>query len=205
VRDDSKGWDLDQTRAFLSAVADDRLFALWSLSLSTGARRGELIALRWDDVNLDLAVIKIARTRGVVAGEIVENSVKTNKTRKVDIDSASVASLRRWRAHQSADRLRAGEAWADSGFLSTDEIGEPLSPAKVSWRFAAIVAKLDIPKITFHGLRHSHCSLALLTTPPHIVAARTGHAVDVLMKTYGHPYKESGQAAAASIGNQLFG
>jgi integrase len=66
-------------------------------------------------------------------------------------------------------------------------------------------AKLDVAKISIHGLRHTHCSLALQDTPPHIVAARTGHTVQVLMSVSAHVLKDSGREAATRFAARLFG
>jgi integrase len=205
VRRDDMAWDLDQARTFLAAVAEDRLQPLWSLALAIGARRGELLALRWADVDLDAAVNTIARTRAVVDGQTIENVVKNGKPRTVDLDPATVASLRRWRARQAAERLRAGEAYAADDHVFVDEVGSPYNPNTIASRFLARVAKVDVPAISFHGLRHTHCSIALVDTPPHVVASRTGHTVEVLMSVYAHVLKDSGKDAAARFGDRLFG
>jgi integrase len=114
---------------------------------------------------------------------------------------------RTWRveAAQASERLRAGEAWQDGDFLFCDEVGQPYHPTTISSRFNALVRKTDLPKISIHGLRHTHCSIALVTTPPHIVASRTGHTVQVLMDVYAHVLKASGKDAADRFGAQLFG
>ena len=205
VRDDSKAWDLDEARRFLAAVADDRQAPLWSLALSTGARRGELLALRWADVDLDEGVIHVSRTRTPVGSTVVETSPKNAKPRDVDLDPATVASLRRWKGAQAAERLRAGEAWTDGDYVFCDEVGRAYHPMTISSRFNRAVAKVDVPPLTFHGMRHSHCSIALQDTPAHVVAARTGHTVQVLMETYAHVLKDSGKDAAARFGARLFG
>jgi integrase len=153
VRDDSKAWDLDEARRFLAAVADDRQAPLWSLALSTGARRGELLALRWADVDLDEGVIHVSRTRTPVGSTVVETSPKNAKPRDVDLDPATVASLRRWKGAQAAERLRAGEAWTDGDYVFCDEVGRAYHPMTISSRFNRAVAKVDVPPLTFHGMR----------------------------------------------------
>jgi integrase len=207
TQDVGRVWDLDQAKIFLAAVQDDRLSALWGLLLATGCRRGEALALRWSDLDLDQAVMTIARSRGSVSGTIVEGTPKNGKVRTLDLDPATIASLRKWRARVAAERLRAGEAYAtDDDHVFCNELGEALVPNTISARFAAIVAKLDIPRISIHGTRHTSGTLALTNgTPVHVVAARLGHDPAVLLRTYSHLLATSGKDCATRLGSALFG
>ncbi len=200
-----KVWDAEQARLFLDAVRDDRLFALWALALDSGARRGELLALRWDDLDGD--VVTFTRNRVRLDSGVAEGTVKNAKPRIVDLDQRTVAALRTWRKTQLEERLAAGAAYdVDSAHMFTDELGQPLSPGGVSNRFDRIVAKLDIPRISLHGTRHTCGTILVLAgVPINVVAARLGHDPAILLRTYAHVLPQSGRDAADRIGAALYG
>ena len=91
-------WDTEQLRTFLETVTDDRLFAAWMLVVTTGMRRGEVLGIRWNDVNLDLARVSVVRTLTVVGHDVLVSEPKTAKGRRsVALDPATVATLREHR------------------------------------------------------------------------------------------------------------
>jgi integrase len=202
-------WSPDEARAFLAATADTRLHPLWALALDTGARRGELAALRWSDVDLDDGAVSIARSRVMVGAEVRETTPKSAKSeRRVDLHPATVAVLRRWRKAQAAERLAAGPAWegGDDPYLWTDEAGTPYRPDLLAARFGE--AQPDAAEvITFHGLRHTSATIALAAgVPVHVVSQRLGHAtVSITLDVYAHALPEQATDAAARIGQALYG
>ncbi|MDH3308534.1 MAG: site-specific integrase [Acidimicrobiia bacterium] len=162
----SKAWTMEQTMTFLSSVAGDRLHALWWLAAWTGMRRGELLGLRWSDVDLDSGVVSIRRTWVQVDGTPQESTPKTPQGRRaVEIDDRTVSILRRHRTAQVQERL-ARSAWEDTDHLFVWEDGRPLRPDWTSRRFDHLVRRTDLPVIPLHGLRHSHAT-ALLTAGVH--------------------------------------
>jgi integrase len=202
-------WSPEQARAFLTHSAEDRLHPLWALALDTGTRRGELAALRWSDVDLDAALVRIERNRVLVGGDVHEGSPKSDKSRRrVDLDAGTVAVLRRWRATQAQERLRAGEAWAggDDPYLFTDEVGAPYRPDTLSDRFAETQDGAGVPVITFHGLRHTSATIALdAGVPVHVVSERLGHAsVSITSDIYAHALERQHVDAAERIGAALY-
>ena len=113
----------------------------------------------------------------MVARLACETTTKTVKGRRViELDSQTVAALRRHRATQAADRLAAGSAWVDTDLVFTWQDGRPLRPDWTTRRFGRFALRLNLPKIPFHGLRHSHAT-ALMRTDAHpkIVQERLGH------------------------------
>lgn len=125
----SSAWSAAEAGRFLSAVADDRLRTAWWLLLTRGLRRGELLGLRWEDLDLEAGRLRVVRTRIVVDNKVVESDPKTAAGRRsVPLDVQLVAEFRAHRRHQLEERFRAGEAWEESGFVFTDELGRPIVP-----------------------------------------------------------------------------
>src|SRR5215469_15361395 len=156
------------------------------LAAYTGARRGELLNLRWPDVQLDHKKIMITGSTGVVAGERIEGATKSGRARAVTIDDETVCVLREHHEAQAAERLRVGEFWrgTDGGYVFTTGWGEPLYPDTVTSLMRKIIDACNahaperpLPHARLHDLRHLHATTLLLAgVPVHVVAARLGHA-----------------------------
>jgi len=104
-------WTATQLRTFLDAARRHRLFAFYRLAAYTGARRGELLNLRWRDVDLDLAEVRITGSAAVIAGQRIEGTTKSGRARTVSIDADTVQVLRDHRKRQTEERLRVGPEW----------------------------------------------------------------------------------------------
>jgi integrase len=204
-------WELDEAQRFLEATADSRLAGLWALALDTGARRGELSALRWEDVDLEAGRLTIRGNRILVDREVLEGTTKADKPRTVDLGAETVARLRRWGSTQRRDRLEAGEAWTGeapgTGPLWTDELGRPLRPDILYARFRQAQRDVDVRPRKFHALRHTSATLLLARgVPAHVVQQRLGHAdIKVTLGIYAHVLKGQDADAAAVLGTALYG
>jgi integrase len=122
-------WTADELRAFLTHVQHDRLYALWHLASMTGMRRGELLGLRWEDVDLDSGRVAVRRALVQVRSELVLSEPKTTQGRRsVAIDPATVVALRDHRAAQDVERALFGDAYEESGFVFNREDGRPIQP-----------------------------------------------------------------------------
>ncbi len=104
-------WTPAQLRAFLDTARQHRLFAFYRLAAYTGARRGELLNLRWQDIDLDLAEIRITGSAAVIAGQRIEGTTKSGRSRIVSIDPGTVQILRDHRKRQAGERLKVGPEW----------------------------------------------------------------------------------------------
>lgn len=196
-------WSPAQVREFLAHVREDRLHPLYLLVVTTGLRRGEVIGLRWDDVDLDSAMVVVRRSVIQIGGEIVEGAPKTKHSRRiVPLDSTTVAVLRAHRRRQAAERLTAGAAWEDTvGRVFTRADGRTLVPEYVSRTFRTAAAAAGVPVIRFHDLRHTTATLALAGgVAMRVVSERLGHStIAITSDLYTKVYDETAREAAEKI------
>jgi integrase len=195
-------WTVTQLDAFLSTAQSHRLYAFYRLAAYTGARRGELLYLRWQAVDLDAAEITFGGSTAVVRGQRVEGTTKGGRSRVVSIDIESGAVLREHQRQQDEEELAAGPAWNDNGGLVfTSRWGEPLYPDTVTALMSKLIRQYNrsvsdsgdpLPHARLHDLRHLHATTLLLAgVPVHVVAARLGHADPaVRLRVYSHVLRE---------------
>jgi integrase len=180
-----------QARQLIAAVADDPHEALYVLAVTTGMRQGEILALRWSDVDLDAGRLQVVRSLAMVRGVgPVFQEPKTQKGRRaIALTSLAIGALRRHRARQREQRLKAGPRWSDLDLVFPTEIGTPMSARNLLARsFEPLLARSGLPKIRFHDLRHSTASLLLaMEKHPKIVQEMLGHAtIGITLDTYSH-------------------
>jgi len=156
---EAPAWTKAQLRDFLGHAADDRLQALWLLVATTGMRRGEALALRWNDLVIlrDAGErrapgrLTVNRAITVVDNAPVATQTKTRAGRRtIALDPGTVAALERHRVRQATEREAAGEAWRDIGLVFCREDGTALHPSAVSRRFKLLGQQAGLP--------HSHCT-----------------------------------------------
>ena len=206
-------WTIAQLRAFLATARQHRLFAFFHVAAYTGARRGELLNLRWTDIDLDAKKITITGSTAVIGGERVNGTTKSGRTRVLSIDDDTVAVLRQRKADQAAEQLQAGDSWRGTkdGYVFTTGWGEPVYPDTVTSLMTKVIRahnepdqgsrpKDQLPHARLHDLRHLHATTLLLSgVPVHVVAARLGHADPAItLRVYAHVIR-SAETAAAEI------
>jgi integrase len=199
----------EQARLLLDH-AEGWLHHLVLLGAATGARRGELLALRWSDVDLDAGVLRISRSVGLVAGRLHWKPPKNGEGRRVILGPAVVAELRRHRAAQVERRLAYGSAYhADEDLVVCKIDGSPIRPDYASQAFRNLVRRAGLPEtIHVHTLRHSAASfLAAAGVPPSDIAAQLGHRDGgaLALRVYVHPMAEGLARAGAHLDAVLAG
>jgi len=192
-------WASEDMRAFLEHVRGDRLLAAWHVLTTTGMRRGELLGLRWSDIDLGRECLSIRQTRTVVKSSPETGSPKTSKgTRTIALDPATVAALRSHRRRQSEERLAWGAAWKDTGLVFVREDGEAIHPERFSSWFQQHVRRAGLPLIRLHDLRHSYATAVIRAgVPLKVVSQRIGHASPAItMAIYQHVLPGDDEVAA---------
>ncbi|MFI7129531.1 site-specific integrase [Nonomuraea sp. NPDC050153] len=171
-------WTDQQLAAFLTGVAQDRLYAAWWLAALRGLRRGELAGLRWTDVNLQAAELTVTQQRVHADGHVVVGPPKSAAScRVVALDAQTVRMLTQHRERQQELSAAAGTRWQDSGHVFTTATGAALRQDYLTGRFRRLVAASGQPPIRLHDLRHGAATLALAAhTDLKVVQAMLGHA-----------------------------
>lgn len=187
-------WTAEQLNAFLIWDRDtyrDELHPLWHTIAHTGLRRSEALALRWSDVDLNTSRISVRRANDVTRRDVVK-APKTGHARVIDIDPATVSVLRAWRLARGSIALQLARGDA---YVFGDDNGRLRNPDDIGRRWDHRVAKaqaalgLDaLPRLTLHGLRHTHATLMLgLGIHPKVVQERLGHSnISTTMNIYSH-------------------
>lgn len=205
-RSDTAALNEKQTADLLAALQGTRYWAPALLAATTGLRRGELLALRWRDVDLEDAVLRVTRAADEVPGKPVAfKRTKTGKGRTVALMAATVTCLTEHRKQQAAVRL-AAKRWVDRGLVFPNPHGEPWRPStfSVHWgRNGAVKAA----GIRFHDLRHTHATILLRAgVPVADVSKRLGHATPVITLTiYAHVLEDADAAAVERLEEGLGG
>jgi integrase len=201
-------WTPEELRSFLAHVEDDSYFAAWVLASNTGMRRGEVLGLRWQDIDFDRRRLSIRQTIISVDYKVEVGEPKTARGRRtVALDSRTVTALRAHRATQNELKIKLREAWEDLGLVFCQENGSPLHPDRFTQMFDKHVRDSGLPRIRLHDLRHTHATLALAAgIHPKVVSERLGHStVAFTMDVYSHAIPSMEAEAAETIANLVRG
>src|SRR6266851_2805352 len=199
----------DQIKSVLQALRGRRLYGVALTGLATGMRRGEIVALRWGDVDLDAGKIRVERSLEQTNAGLAFKEPKTKAGRRtVSIPSSVVTGLRdHWREQQK-QRLALGMGKArteDLVFPRWD--GGPWPPDRLSSTWAKTVSTLKLPEVTFHALRHTHASQLIAAGLDVVtVSRRIGHSnPTVTLTVYAHLFGNTDERAAAAVEDALAG
>src|SRR5215218_2049318 len=189
------------------AACEDRLEALYVLSIHTGMRQGELLALRWQDVDLKNAVVSVRRTLTRSGGKVVFGEPKTKKSRRsIRLTPQAVEALRGHLKRQLRDIEILGDRYHDQGLVFTTDTGGPINPSNLRQRgFAPLLIRAGLPRMRFHDLRHT-CATLLLSrgVHPKFVQELLGHAtIAITLDTYSHVMPSMGDATAKAMEDAL--
>ena len=190
VRREAKIWTAKEAARFLDAAESDRLYALYYLAMATGLRRGELLGLRWTDINGNL--INVTQTAVKAGNDLILSTPKTKSGRRgVAIATDVLHVLEEHQKSQDAERTHARDAWSENGLVFTDELGNLYPPDKLRHGFLNLIEAAGVPEVHLHDLRHLHASMCIRGgMDPKMLADRLGHArASFTLDTYTHLYE----------------
>jgi integrase len=201
-----RAWSITQAARFVEHVRRDRWFTMWRYFAVTGCRRGEVLGLRWSDLDLDAGTVVVRNQRTIAGGSVVEGPPKTKHGfRTLALDGQTVAELRSWRRQQTEERLACGAGWHAGDYVFCWQDGSSIWPqAPTDW-FRAHCDELGLPQIGPHGLRHTAGTWMIARGEnPKLVAQRLGHShVSITLGLYAHVLPGHDQAAVDALGAAL--
>lgn len=201
-------WSEAECGRFLRYVVETtRYAALFRLALASGMRCGELLALRWADVDWPKSAVRVGHSLAVIStGEYIVTEPKTRCSRRtLDLDAGTMSALRHHQRQQAAERLAAGPAWTDLGLVFPTRTGGYVNPTNLRKQFGSFVAGAGVPRIRIHDLRHTHATL-LLRQGRNLreVAERLGHTDPAItLRVYSHVLPDQRTESARLIGRVL--
>lgn len=207
VRPVMKTWTAEEARRFLTETAGERHGVVWALLLSTGLRRGEVLGLRWEDLDFDAGRLAVSQTVVVASNKAYLSEPKTVAGRRsVSLHPEMVAALHRRQAEQQGARALVGSAWRENDLVFTTALGTLIHPRNLARDFHAAVRRVGVRPIRLHDLRHTAATLALTGgAHPKQVQEMLGHArVAITLDVYSHVNEQMHAETAQKIGRQLF-
>ena len=196
----------EQARKFLKAAKGDRLEALYVLAITTGLREGELLGLRWSDVDLEGGKLQVLRQLTRTKNGLSFTPPKRGRSRVVRLTDTAVAALKAHKAVQNGERLKAGSLWKDNGLVFTSNVGTPVDVGNLTYRsFRPLLKRAGLPQIRIHDLRHTAATLMLgRDVHPKIVQEMLGHStITQTMDTYSHVLPDMQDQAVSAIESAL--
>lgn len=202
-------WTPEQLCTFLDSVRTDRLFAAWLMAAMTGMRRGELLRLKWSDLDLEAGTVSVRQIRTVARYRVVTFTPKTEKGRRtIALDPHTVAALRSYRVAQKEERILLGPDYANcDDLVFTKPNGSAIHAERFSAWFTQRCRKSGLPRVRLHDVRHSYVTALLADgVPLKVVSQRVGHASPmVTMTIYQHVLPGDDRAAAALGARAILG
>jgi integrase len=193
----------EQARTVLAAAKGDRHEALYVLALSTGMRLGELLGLRWQDVDIEGGMLQVRQALTRTKARLQLGEPKSARSRRrIALTPRTVEALRQHRSRQAVERLRLGPTWQDIGLVFPSEVGTPMDAGNMLRQsFHPLLDKAGLPRIRFHDLRHTAATL-LLQQGVHakIVSEMLGHSsIGLTLDTYSHVLPDMQQQAVQAM------
>ncbi len=202
----NRGLTTSQARTVLRVAAEHRLYVLYVLGLFLGLRRGELLGLRWVDVDLDGEKLEVVQALQRVGGRLRFVQPKTGDSeRTVPLPRFCVEALREHKKRQFAERSEAWPDWDDHGLVFCSRRGTPMEPDNLRRSWGTIREEAGLGETRFHDLRHTCVTLLLdLGVPPHVVREIVGHSdIEVTMTIYAHVSLDEKRKALGKLGDAL--
>jgi integrase len=191
-----------QAQALLAAIRHMRVYWPVLIALATGARRGEILALRWRNVDLNRGSLCIVESLEQTKAGLRFKAPKNEKTRAITLPAFAVAELRRLKREQAESLLMLGVRQSSATLLCARADGEPMPPRSLTHEFLKAIRRVeDVPRVRFHDLRHSHATHLLVAgVHPKVAQERLGHSsISVTLDLYSHVTGTMQEDAAAKL------
>ncbi|MFI9026523.1 tyrosine recombinase XerC [Streptomyces sp. NPDC053560] len=198
-------WTLDETLDFLGAARKDPLYAAFVLAVTMGLRRGEIVGLRWTDVDLEKRVLYVRQQTQRRRGVLYDDDPKGRRRRAVPLPAMCVAPLRWHRLRQAAAKERAGESWEEGGYVFATRNGRQVEPRNIYRSFTRVAQSAGLRVIRLHDARHGCATLLTAAgVAPRVVMEILGHSqISITMDVYTHVVQDTQREAISHMDRLL--
>jgi integrase len=212
VRYEIKPLTIEQVHSLLEAAKGHSMEALFNLALATGMRRGELMGLKWQDIDMTKGTLQVRRILSRVPSKLpgkgyVESEPKTQKSRRnIVIASFALEALKQHRVRQLEAKVKAGPAWEDHDYVFCTSVGTHLNPTRdILGQLKLLLKKAGLPNLRFHDLRHSAATLLLsVGVHPKVVQEILGHSqISMTLDVYSHVLPTMQQEAMNKLNDAM--
>ncbi len=204
---ETNAWSSDEIDRFLEATSTHRWAIGFRLGVLFGLRRSEVLALRWDDVDVQKRTLRIDESLVATRAGASWGDAKNERSRRlVPLDPETVRGLTKRRAEQATERLAAGAEWCDTGLIVATRQGGLVLPRSYDRALALIVEHARLPRITSHGLRHTAATHMVSSAKDlgelRAIADILGHSPEMLLNVYSHALPKSQSAVVDRIADR---
>lgn len=207
VKKEIRVWNLQEVKTFLKFAKDyNRYYIVLLLALTTGMRQGEILGLRWKDIDFEQGCLRITQTLSSDGKELLPYTKTKAGIRSVDLPEETIQQLLLHKNMIEQEKIELGDQYMDFDLVACTSRGTPTNKSNIRRTFKAITKKANLAKIRFHDMRHTHATLLLLQgVNSKIVSERLGHAdVRITLDTYSHLLPSMQKETARSFGKMLF-
>ncbi|HWO98442.1 MAG TPA: site-specific integrase [Bacillus sp. (in: firmicutes)] len=199
-------WNLEESFLFLKSAKSSPYYIAFLLAVTTGMRQGEILGLRWKDVDFEHECLYIRQTLTHDGKEFKEGAKSKAGNRSIGLDTNTISALKEQRKKNVANKLKYGSAYVDYDLVIATPQGKPVNPRSLLRVFDNLTVKANLSKIRFHDLRHTHASLMLQQGENiKLISERLGHSsVKVTLDTYSHILPNTQKEASNRLAQQLF-
>lgn len=196
----------EQVQVLLEAVSGDRIEAIYVVAITAGLRAGELLGLKWEDVDLEAGMLQVRRTLSEARSGRIFEAPKSGKGRRIRLTRKATEALRGHRKRQLEEKLHRGTLWQDNGLVFPSQVGTPIGGRNLIRHFKIRLGRAGLPStFRFHDLRHT-CATLLLRQGVHVkfVQELLGHGdVSLTLNTYSHVLPDMGDTVAGAMDEAL--
>ncbi|WNS82402.1 site-specific integrase [Domibacillus sp. DTU_2020_1001157_1_SI_ALB_TIR_016] len=199
-------WNATEVSLFLKHSMSSPYYIAFLLAVTTGMRQGEILGLRWRDIDFENECLYIRQTLTHDGIGFKEGTKSTAGNRSVGLDAVTIFNLKQHRKRIASNKLKYGPAYLNSDLIVCTSNGKPINPRNVLRTFYRLIAKANLPKIRFHDLRHTHASLMLQQGENiKLISERLDHSsVKITLDTYSHVLPNMQREASKRLANKLF-
>jgi integrase len=206
IKTEMKVWDKEEVNRFLDVAKEDRLHIAFLLAITTGMRQGEILGLKWEDIDFKEGTLSIKRILSHNGKELLSEGKTKSSIRTIYLDNVTIEALKHHRTMILQEKLVSGQDYRDHNLIICTTKGTSVNPRNLSRKWKELIKMSGIEEIRFHDLRHSHATLMMEQgVNPKVVAERLGHSdVRLTMNIYTHVLPSLQKQVAENFGKELF-